>query len=87
MVAERKKKRGGRLERDFGNEPIDPQQLADDMALALRDVAQWEEWMRQGNLTTPAELEMVAIRKAELEQLREKRRYYQIIEGSRKPPR
>jgi len=87
MMVQKKKKRGGKLERDFGNEPIDPKQLADDMALALRDVAQWEAWMRQGKLTTPAELEMVAIRKAELEQLREKRRYYQIIEGSRKPPR
>ncbi len=87
MVAERKKKRGGRLERDFGNEPIDPKQLDDDMAVALRDVAQWLEWMRQGKITTPAELEMVAIHKAKLEKLREKRRYYQIIEGSRKPPR
>ena len=87
MVAERKKKRGGKLEREFGNEPIDPQQIDDDIAVALRDVAQWQEHIRQGKFTTPAELEMVAIRKAQLETLLEKRRYYQIIEGSRKPPR
>ncbi len=87
MVAQKKKKRGGKLEGEFGKEPIDPKQLADDMALALRDVAQWEEWMRQGKLTTPAELEMVAIHKAKLEKLREKRRYYRIRKGSPKSPR
>ena len=86
MVAQKKKKRGGKLEREFGGEPIDPKQLADDMALALRDVAQWEEWRRQGKLITPAELEVITIRKAQLEKLGEKRRYYRMRKGSAKPP-
>jgi len=43
----KRRKRGGRLHGLFGKEVIDPERLEDEIAVALRDVAQWEEWRRR----------------------------------------
>jgi len=83
----KKRMRGGRLVRKFGKMPLNSEQLADAMEKMTREHRQHMEWIQQGKITTPEDLEMVANHKATLEELRERGIHLLQRKGYRRSPR